>query len=69
MTAPEEELLGALAWMCRQYLSDRTGELDHLCMSAGERAVELLARYGLVTPGARGGTWTPTGKAFLDTVD
>jgi len=69
MTAEEKQLLGALAWMCRQYLTDGKGELDHLCMSAGERAVEILARYGLVKPDLRGGTWTPAGKALLDTVD
>ena len=65
MTEEERRLLGALAWMCKQYLSDSTGTLDHLSMSAGEEAVELLAKYGLVEPSGRGGTWTPAGKALL----
>lgn len=65
MTEEERRLLGALAWMCEQYLNDGTGTLDHLCMSAGEEAVELLAKHGLVEASGRGGTWTPAGKALL----
>ena len=56
MTEEERRLLGALAWMCEQYLNDGTDTLDHLCMSAGEEAIELLAKYGLVEPSGRGGT-------------
>ena len=69
MTDPpeaERRLLVALAWMCEQYLSDGS-ELDHMCMSAGEGAVELLIQYGLVEPRGRGGTWTKAGQAILDT--
>jgi hypothetical protein len=65
MTEEERRLLGALAWMCEQYLSGGTDTLDHLCMSAGEEAVELLAHYGLVEPSGRGGVWTPAGRALL----
>ncbi|HXI14667.1 MAG TPA: hypothetical protein VNM92_18770 [Thermoanaerobaculia bacterium] len=65
MTEEERRLLGALAWMCEQYLNGGTDTLDHLCMGAGEDAVELLAKYGLVEPSGRGGTWTPAGKALL----
>jgi hypothetical protein len=50
--------------MCAQYLEDG-GELDHQSMSAGEHAVELLVKYGLVTPLRRGGVWTDSGKAAL----
>ena len=55
----------ALAWMCEQYLSDEI-ELDHLCMSADERAVGLLVQYGLVAPCSRGGVWTEAGHTILD---
>jgi hypothetical protein len=63
LTAAERELLFALAKMCGQYLSSPhdPGVLDHGCMSAGETAVELLVRYGLVEPGGRGGTWKASG--------
>ena len=66
MTENEKRLLVALAWMCEQYMSDGNGGLDHVFMSAGERAVELLVQYGLVTPDPRGGTWTEAGNALLE---
>ncbi|PVM88690.1 hypothetical protein DDF62_14280 [Caulobacter radicis] len=69
MTSQEQRLLSALAWMCAQYLEDRDGELDHLSMSAGERAVALLVDYGLIAPSGRGGTWTAEGQALLDRID
>jgi hypothetical protein len=69
MTEEERKLLVALAWMCEQYLGSGTADhLDHMCMSAGEDAVELLEKYGMVDtsgPG-RGGTWTQAGQALLD---
>ncbi len=69
MTEDERQLLVALAWMCEQYIgSGKRDWLDHMCMSAGEDAVELLAKYGMVDtsgPG-RGGRWTEAGKALLD---
>ena len=49
MTEDEKRLLVALAWMCEQYLKDGNC-LDHMCMSAGERAVELLVQYFLGIP-------------------
>lgn len=64
MTEDEQRLLAALAWMCEQYLA-AGGELDHKCMGAGEDAVELLVKYGLVEPSGRGGTWTEAGRAIL----
>jgi hypothetical protein len=65
MTAEEHRLLVALAWMCEQYLANGD-RLDHLCMNAGEQAVELLVQYGLVDPEGRGGTWTEAGRALLN---
>jgi|GEM_PF-6844739 len=63
----ERRLLAALAWMAVQYL-DRGGELDSLSMSAGERAIEELARYGLVESDAirRSAVWTDAGGRFLE---
>ena len=60
--------MGALAWMCEQYIgSGRADYLDHECMSAGEEAVAVLADYGLVeVTSVRGGNWTEAGKALLD---
>ena len=64
MTEDEAELLEALAWMCAQYL-ENGDRLDHQCMSAGEGAIALLVRHGLVEPGPRGGTWTAAGRDLL----
>ena len=64
MTDEERRLLVALAWMCEQYLSDGEG-LDHVYMRAGEDAIDLLVKYGLVEPDARGGVWTEAGRALL----
>ena len=66
MTDAERRLLATLAWMCEQYLGNGKGEwLDHEAMGAGEDAIELLARYGLVEPSGRGGRWTDAGRALL----
>lgn len=66
-TDQERRLLRALASMCAQYLGEIDNpHLDHMYMSAGEEAVELLAAYGLVTPDGRGGKWTASGEALLD---
>lgn len=64
MNAENTALLKALAWMCEQYMSDE-GRVDHSCMSAGEQAVELLVKYGLLEPCPRGGRWTEAGRALL----
>jgi len=67
MTNDERDLLQALAWMCQQYLGSPDDDvLDHLCMHAGERAVDLLEKYGLIEPSGRGGTWTEAGLAYLN---
>jgi len=65
MTDAERKILRALAGMCNQYLLHKGG-LDHLCMSAGERAVEVLAEYGLVDCNDRGAAWTKAGQDLLD---
>ena len=65
MTEAERRILLPLARMCDQYLND-DGELDHKFMRAGETALAALSDHGLVTLGPRGGKWTETGKALLD---
>ena len=68
MTEKEQRLLGALAWMCEQYIGSGSADfLDHECMGAGEEAVAVLADYGLVEiVSMRGGKWTDAGNAILD---
>lgn len=66
MTENEFRLLRCLAWMCNQYLTTpEDAGLDHMYMSAGERAVDALAEYGLVKIDPRGGEWTEAGHALL----
>ena len=66
MTWAERRVLHSLAWMCEQYLRTPEGDLDHLFMSAGEEAIELLGGYGLIETTERGGRWTAKGQALLD---
>jgi len=67
MTTEERELLVALAWMCQQYIGDAEGNsLDHLCMGAGEDAVELLHKHGLVDSVSRHARWTQAGRDLLN---
>ncbi len=72
MTSPMDDdhrVLAALAWMCEQYLGDGSGWLDHECMCAGERALDVLTAHGLVErdpKGGRGGRWTHAGQRLLD---
>ena len=66
----QDRLLHALAWMCVQYIGGVDGEggytqLDHQCMNAGEEAVRLLVKYGLLEPDGRGGRWTEKGRELL----
>jgi hypothetical protein len=61
-----DDALTALAEMCEQYMSREDGELDHMSMSAGEHAVEVLKTHGLLEPCGRGGVWTEKGRALLD---
>jgi hypothetical protein len=54
----KEELLQALVYMAGQYLtSDKTNELEHQFMSAGEYACEILARVEVIEPRGYGGKW------------
>jgi hypothetical protein len=39
-------------------------ELEHKFMSAGEEAIELLAKYGLVDCLHGGGNWSETALAY-----
>lgn len=67
MTEEEIKLLVALAWMCQQYISDANGQhLDHMCMGAGEDAIALLYKYGLVDSLERGAAWTEEGRKLLN---
>lgn len=66
MTPSEKKLLEALAWMTEQYLRSKGKGLDHLCMSAGERAIEVLFEHGLVHENRRGTDWTSLGERVLD---
>lgn len=64
MTSDEQALLRALALMCDQYIGD--GEcVDHQCIGAGEEAVALLVKHGMIEPSGRGGRWTETGEALM----
>ena len=65
MADKEQRLLGALVSMTEQYL-ENGAELDSMAMNAGERALEVLAEYGLVTLQAEGrfGRWTKAGDQF-----
>ena len=64
-TDAEQQLVVALAWMCEQYLHTGQNRLDHMFMSAGERAIELLAERGLIEQSGSGGVWTDAGLALL----
>jgi hypothetical protein len=64
MTEDNQDLLRALALMCTQYIGDGDG-VDHQCISAGQEAVELLVKHGLMVPSGRGGCWTEEGKALM----
>ena len=64
MDADKRELLVALAWMSEQHLATPNG-LEHMCMSAGERAVEVLFKYGLVDSPQRFARWTEAGENIL----
>ena len=66
MTERDTEPLKALVWMVAQYLSNGEG-LDTLGMSAGQDALRVLAREGLVDyDGIRCGSWTEAGRRLLD---
>lgn len=66
MTSTEKKLLEALAWMTCQYLEQTDGSLDHLSMSAGERAISALSDFGLVIDKGRKSEWTEKGQKLLN---
>lgn len=43
------DVLNALVGMCDQYLTMHDGHLDHMFMSAGENALEVLEKLELIT--------------------
>ncbi|ANY20200.1 hypothetical protein A6F68_01687 [Tsuneonella dongtanensis] len=58
-TDEELRLLAILQGVCVQYMGGSSlSYIDHGFMSAGEHAVSLLAKYGLLVPDRSGGTWT-----------
>jgi hypothetical protein len=64
MIDDERALLRALALMCVQYIGEGDW-VDHQCMEAGEEAVELLVKRGMIEPSGRGGRWTKAGEALM----
>lgn len=64
MIDEERAILRALALMCVQYIGD--GEcVDHECISAGEEAIAILVKHGMIEPSGRGGRWTEAGEALM----
>ena len=55
----KKELLQALIYMAGQYLESLSNpnELEHLFMSAGEEACDVLAKAGVIELTHSGGTW------------
>ena len=66
MVKEPDAAICALALMAHQYLETDGGELDHLNISAGEHAVDVLVDHGLVKPHGRGGSWTKRGRRLLE---
>lgn len=64
MIDEERALLRALALMCAQYLGHGDW-VDHECIGAGEEAVEVLVKHGMIEPAVRGGRWTEAGEALM----
>jgi cytosine/adenosine deaminase-related metal-dependent hydrolase len=48
MTDSEKKLLIALVAMVHQHLDEYGDEVDNLAESAGERAIQVLADFGLM---------------------
>lgn len=70
MTDAERKILYALAGMIEQYLDEKDGEIDNLSMSAGETAIDTLAKFGLVEKrNERISVWTKAGLDLLDEDD
>jgi hypothetical protein len=54
MIDDQRALLRALALMCAQYIGEGDW-VDHECTGAGEEAVELLIKHGIIKPFGHGG--------------
>lgn len=60
----EPDLLRAVVELACNYLTDKTGALDSLAISAGEEALEVLDEYGcvqLLAGGRPTAEWTDSG--------
>ena len=69
MTDSEKKLLIALVSMVRQHLYEYGDEVDSLAETAGQRAIEALADFGLMeVVDTRFGRWTTLGKKFLEEI-
>lgn len=70
-TDDELRILAVLVGVCGQYMPGSFTYVEHTHMSAGEHAVHLLGRYGLVVRDGAGGAWTTKANLLerLDDVD
>ena len=69
MTDSEKKLLTALVAMVHQHLHAYGDEVDNLAESAGERAFQVLADFGLMElANTRFARWTEAGKKFLEEI-
>jgi hypothetical protein len=50
--------------MCAQFIGEGDW-VDHECISAGEEAIQLLIKYGMIEALGRGGRWTQAGMALM----
>ncbi|MBR0754538.1 hypothetical protein JQ604_20325 [Bradyrhizobium jicamae] len=65
MTEREQKLLVALVKMVCQHLTEHGDQVDSSSQSAGERALEVLAGFGLMEAvNTRFGRWTEEGRRF-----
>jgi hypothetical protein len=65
ITEREQKLLIALVKMVSQHLTEYGDQVDSISQSAGQRALEVLADFGLMeTVNTRFGRWTEEGKRF-----
>lgn len=69
MTDSEKNCLIALVAMVHQHLYEYEDEVDSLAVSAGQRAIQALADFGLMeVVNTRFGRWTEVGKKFSEEI-
>ncbi len=69
MTDREKKLLIALVAMVHQHLDEYGDEVDNRAVSAGERAIQVLADFGLMEMvNTRFGRWTEAGRRFSEEI-